>query len=345
MFRYISFILLLLLLGSSNNILFAQEFKKGIKYIGEMNVQRALHNSRKLSDGTVLIFGGYNRMVKYSDYLKGPSYHQQYSSEESSEIYNPTDNTFKKTDINNLPIKKEISALPSEQEQNIIKKYFEEKNISFKNIRYEKIDEENILCIPYYYAHPLSYGFHPVSEYFTIYNLKTKKINPLVSFNNVKAKYLNFKSFNTDAGIRIFFIYDYYINTNYNSSIYFQTAIFNPNKNIFEKISKPIKINLFYKHRLFQLENENIIIEEDNIVKYIFDVQKNKLKPLKNYGFRMNEASNVISLNNHQLLITGGYTIKESKEPTLKDKKIINGNSYYLLPERIISKSAYIYSF
>lgn len=112
----------------------------------------------------------------------------------------------------------------------------------------------------------------------------------------------------------------------------------------FEKISKPREIKLFYKHKLFQLENENIIIEEGNSFKYIFDIKRKEVLPLKIYGFRMKEGANIITLNNHQLLITGGYTIKDSKN--IKNKvKIFNGHKYLMLPEHIISGSAYIYSF
>lgn len=105
--RCISFILTFLLFSCSNNIVLAKESEKGIKYIGEMNVQRALHASKTLDDGTVLIFGGYNKMTKYSNGYEPPSYHQEYSEEETSEIHNPIDNTFKITDLKtDLPEKK-----------------------------------------------------------------------------------------------------------------------------------------------------------------------------------------------------------------------------------------------
>lgn len=196
------------------------------------------------------------------------------------------------------------------------------------------------MCIPFNRIHLAGYGIGPVAECFTVHDLKTKKINPIVSINNVEAEHLNFKFFKTNNGTKIFFIYFFE-----NSSRYLQTAIFNIDKNIFEKVSQPAEIKQYRKFNLFQLENQDIIVTEDNAFKYIFDTKKQELKPLRNYGFRMREGANVLPLNNYQVLITGGYTINDSKNYSLKDTKVINGNEYHMIHENIISKSAYIYSF
>ena len=319
----------------------------GVRYIGEMNTPRAMHHSQKIADGTVLIYGGYNKKTTYTTGEKGAPYHYEKISEKSFEIYNPINNTFKIINKKIEPSIPEEKSITKKEQRNIVQ-YFKSKKIYFQKISYQKADKERIVCIPYKNAIPIGYGQHDSSEYFAIYNLKTKKISNPVSFNNLKAEYVNMKSFKTTKGTKILFVYVYDAEKDYSrigakTNIKFQTLVFNIDKNITEKISEPISKKYFYEHKLFQLENGNIIIEEGNVFKYIFDVKNEKMLPLKNYGFKMLANANVLPLNNHQLLITGGYTTKDNI--FLKKTKYFNGKKHIMLEEQIGSKAAYIYTF
>lgn len=369
--------------------------EKGLHYIGKMTVPRVFHKTIKMQNGNILILKGYSKIqdkkiIDYGNYNEPI----EYISEDSAEIYNPTNNSF--LQLKSQPAKEDILKLLKIDNNILIifDRYYQifdainnvfqlpnEKKIykRFGRIgenQYSEIINNNTLIecsgfisneyrnccwltdidnfeikstqninmqIPKYLT-PNYFGYLKLNKneiliytksfprtdakniYISIYNLKNKIITKSIEIKDVgnykiakpilleNNKILFTGGVNYEGGAYIHYdkIYPWFI--------------YDVDLNKIEKTIKMIFPNSITSQEPINLENENLLIVENNKIRQLYNVKTNNLEKYDGFELENIVNPNIIQINNHQLLITGGrYTKKELN--------------------KFISNDAYIYTF